>query len=142
VTIDLDQPPHPAPDPDTEGYWEATAAGRLSVARCVVCRTWHHPPCERCPACAGEVAFQPLSGRGTVFGVVAVHQPTVPGYLQDLPYDVALVELDEQPGLRIPVRVPEHGSLAIGDRVELALGELRGSPYRVPTATRSSEPVS
>lgn len=130
--VDVEQPPHPAPDPDTRGYWEATAAGELRLARCTACRLWHHPPFERCPSCGGGVAFEPVGCGGTVFSVVAVHQPTVPGYLRDLPYRVALVEVDEQENLRMPVRVPVSISVAIGDRVTLELLPLAGSPYRVP----------
>lgn len=141
--VDLEQPPHPAVDPDTEGYWSATEAGELRIARCTECRAWHHPPLERCFACGGTVAFEPVGRQGTVFSVVAIHQPTVPGYLRDLPYEVALVELDAQPGLRIPVRVPVGGVVAIGDRIELELAALPGSSYRIPSIGRpaSGRPV-
>lgn len=138
MTVDLDQPPHPSPDPDTEGYWEATVAGGLSLARCLGCREWHHPPFERCPTCGGAIAFERVDGSGTVFSLVLVHQPTVPGYLRDLPYAVALVELDEQPGLRIPVRAPRTHPVAIGDRVELELVDLPGCRYRIPSIRSTS----
>lgn len=136
--VDLDIPPQPSPDPDTEGFWEATARGELAIAYCERCSRWSHPPTERCADCAAPMAFAPVSGQGVVFSRISVHQPTVPGYLTHLPYDVVLVELTEQSGLRIPARVDTpSGSLRIGDRVVLHLEQLPGSSFRVPVAHRA-----
>ena len=52
-----------------------------------------------------DIGHQPVSGRGTVHSVTAVHHGFVPGV--DLPYLVALIELDEQPGLRLLTNVVE-----------------------------------
>jgi len=133
--VDLDLPPQPDPDPDTAGFWESTAIGELAIARCQQCARWAHPPTERCAVCAGPMAFEPVSRRGVVFSRISVHQPTVPGYLRNLPYDVVLVELAEQRGLRIPARVETSPSaLRIGDSVDIRLEELPGSTYRIPVA--------
>nr|WP_198287079.1 OB-fold domain-containing protein [Frankia sp. QA3] len=79
---------------------------RLAVVRCTRCRTWQHPPTETCRHCAGPVAFEPVSGRGTIYSFIVVRQATVPGH--QVPYAVALVELAEQADIRITgvVRVP------------------------------------
>lgn len=133
--VDLELPPHPDPDPDTAGFWESTETGHLAIARCQECGRWVHPPTERCAACAGPMGFERVSGRGVVFSRISVHQPTVPGYLRDLPYDVVLVELVEQQGLRLPARVETSPtSPRIGDPVELRLDPLPGSTYRIPVA--------
>ena len=140
TTSALDQPPRPAPDADSAGYWEATAAGQLAIGHCPNCGHWHQPPVERCVRCDVRLEFDAVSRLGTVFSRISVHQPTVPGHLHHLPYEVVLVELDEQAGLRLAA-IPGSPGLAIGDRVELALAPLAGSPYQVPRAEPLGSPA-
>ncbi len=135
--MDLETPPQPSPDVDTEGYWEANQKGELSLCRCsdAACGYWNHPPLERCRLCGGPTTFEPVSGKGTIFSFIVAHQPSVPGYLSNLPYLVALIELDEQPGLRLVGQVPvsKRDEIRIGQRVSVDLVELPGGPYRVPS---------
>ena len=127
-------PPQPVPDVDSAGFWEATAAGRLALCRCVECRVWLQPPLERCRQCAGETRFEDVSGRGAVYTFIVQRQPSVVGYVDAVPYVVALVELDEQPGLRLAGRIvgvdPE--AVTVGMRVEAEIVDLPGGDYRVP----------
>ena len=127
-------PPQPVPDVDSAGFWEATAAGRLALCRCVKCRVWLQPPLERCRQCAGETRFEDVSGRGAVYTFIVQRQPSVVGYVDAVPYVVALVELDEQPGLRLAGRIvgvdPE--AVTVGMRVEAEIVDLPGGDYRVP----------
>ena len=126
-------PPQPAPDEDSRPFWSATAEGRLDVCRCRLCRRWLHPPLERCPACWGETAFEQVAGTGEVFSFIVVHQPAVPGYRDKLPYTVALVELDEQGGLRLPGRLVgiEPEDVEVGLKVRAELEPLPGGDFTV-----------
>ena len=130
-------PPQPVPDVDSEGFWAATAVGRLALCRCESCGLWMQPPLARCRACDGPTSFQDVAGTGTVYSFIVVRQPSVPGYLDDLPYVVALVDLDEQRRLRLPARIvgaaPED--VHIGQRVRAALVALPGGNYTVPVFT-------
>ncbi len=92
-------PPVPLPDPDSQGFWDALAADELAICRCADCRRWMQPPMERCRYCGGETAFEPVSGRGSVFSYIVVRHPAVPGHTP--PYVVVLVDLDEEPGVRL-----------------------------------------
>lgn len=134
MSIELGVPPQPQPDVDTEGFWQATSEGRLALCRCRVCRTWLQPPLERCRRCGGETGFEDVSGGGEVHSYIVVRHPAVPGYLDNLPYVVALVELDEQPGLRLPARLVgvEPGEVRIGMRVDVEILPLPGGEHRVP----------
>jgi uncharacterized OB-fold protein len=138
-----DYPPQPRPDEDTLGFWEATATGKLAICRCQECGVWLHPPLERCRSCAGATAFQPVAGLGEVHSFIVVRQPSVAGYLDAVPYVVALVELDEQAGLRLPARLvdvdPEH--VAIGMRVRARIEDLAGGSYRIPVFEATSDTV-
>jgi len=126
-------PPQPVPDEDSIAFWQATANGRLEVCRCQQCRRWLQPPLERCPGCWGETAFEPVAGTGNVHSFIVVHQPAIPGYRDKLPYTVALLELDEQAGLRLPGRLVgvEPEDVTVGQRVTAELEELPGGDFTV-----------
>jgi uncharacterized OB-fold protein len=90
----------PAVTPENEHFWTGGAEGELRFQRCTACGTLVHPPAPVCPACLART-FDTLavSGRGTVFSYTINHQPWVPGF--DPPYVVAIVEIDEQPDVRL-----------------------------------------
>ena len=84
-------------------YWTGGARGDLLIERCGTCRRWQHPPTGTCLECGGPASPEPVSGTGTVFTFTVNHQqyhPAVPP-----PYVIAVVELSEQPDLRIPTNV-------------------------------------
>src|SRR5262245_5722938 len=84
-------------------FWTGGAQGELRILRCAACRRWVHPPVGACPACGGRLAPEAASGRGTIFTFTVNHQafrPEVPP-----PYAIAIVELAEQRGLRVPTNV-------------------------------------
>ena len=107
TVTEAEPPPQPVPDPDSLGYWEAMTQGQLSIRRCQDCGHWCHPPLERCRLCGGPTDYQPVSGEGTLYSFITIHQPAVPGYRDTVPYLVGLIDLVEQPGLRIAARLEE-----------------------------------
>lgn len=124
-------PPVPVPDPDSAGYWEALAGGVFAVCRCTDCRRWMHPPQETCRFCGAATAFEPVSGRGTVFSFVVVRHQSIPGLVP--PYVVAVVELDEQPGVRLSAVVEaEPHEVAIGMPVQAVIREIGTSGFHAP----------
>jgi uncharacterized OB-fold protein len=83
-----------------EHFWRGGAKGLLQLQRCVPCRTWIHPPSPVCPSCyRKQIEIAAVSGLGTVLTFTLNHQPWVPA--PDHPYAIAIVELDEQKGLRL-----------------------------------------
>jgi uncharacterized OB-fold protein len=87
-----------------EYFWKAGADGVLRILRCRACRTWIHPPQPLCPRCLGkELAPEAVSGRATVATYTVNHQAWVPG--QNDPYVIAIVELEEDPSVRITTNV-------------------------------------
>jgi uncharacterized protein len=126
-------PPQPLPDLDTEGFWEATARGELALCRCRTCGLWLQPPLERCSSCAGPTAFEPVSGTGRVFSYIVVRHPAVTGFEDELPMVVAMVELDEQVGLRLSARImAEPDDVEIGARVVAELVPVPGGDFSAP----------
>lgn len=130
----VDFPPQPLPDVDTEGFWQATHDGQLAICHCQNCGRWMHPPLERCARCAGATRFDPVSGNGTVYSFIVANRASVPGFAALVPYLVAVIELDEQPGLRLVARIvgTEVHELRIGQRVACEIVDLPGGDFRIP----------
>ena len=103
----------------TRPYWTGGAQGSLLIERCGACRRWQHPPTGTCGACGAAATPEPVSGTGTIFTFTVNHQqyhPEVPP-----PYVIAVVELTEQAGLRVPTNLVdcEPEALRIGATVRV-----------------------
>ena len=101
-------------------FWTGGAEGKLVFLRCRSCRTYVHPPAPVCPACLSrDVAPEAVSGRATVLTFTLNHQPWVPA--PDHPYAIAIVEIEEQSGLRLMTNIVNclPGSVRIGMPVQV-----------------------
>jgi uncharacterized OB-fold protein len=104
----------------TEFFWTSGADGQLRFIRCQRCGYYVHPPSPICPVdLSKDLAPERVSGRGTVHTFTVNHQPWIPGY--EPPYAVAIVELEEQEGLRLMTNVvgcpPEEVRIGMPVRV-------------------------
>ena len=89
---------------DNEFFWTGGAAGELRFLRCDDDGTYVHPPQPRCPKCLGKsLTPSAVSGRATVHTFTVNHHAWIPGF--DPPYAVAIVEIDEQPDVRLMTNV-------------------------------------
>jgi uncharacterized OB-fold protein len=125
--------PTPEPDDVTAFYWRGAAEGTLLVLRCEACSYLSHPPDVACARCGAAVLDPvPMSGFGTVYSFTIVRQAFDPAFLPEVPYVVALVELDEQPGLLLLANIvdTEVDAVAVGLRVEVTFEDRDG--YTVP----------
>jgi uncharacterized OB-fold protein len=81
-------------------FWRGGAEGELRFLRCQACRTYVHPPAPVCPDCLSrELAPEAVSGRARLHTYTLNHHAWVPGF--DPPYLVAIVDIEEQEGLRL-----------------------------------------
>jgi hypothetical protein len=81
-------------------FWQAGREAELRFLRCRACRAWAHPPTPICPECLGkDLGVEAVSGRARVLTYTLNHQAWVPS--SDHPYAIAIVELEEQQGLRL-----------------------------------------
>jgi uncharacterized protein len=112
----------PAVNELTRPFWEAAAAGRLVIQRCSACGYFNHPPKPLCDRCLSpELRFEQVSGSGTVWSYTVMHQQSVAGFEQSVPYVTVLVELDEQPMLLMVTNLPGTSAeeIRIGARVQV-----------------------
>lgn len=88
----------------TAPYWAGLAEGELRHQRCVACSYVWLPAREECPRClSDEVRWQASCGRGRLISWVVYHQASHPAFAERVPYNVAVVELDE--GARLMTNV-------------------------------------
>ncbi len=92
--------PIPVPSEDSQPFWAAAKKHELSLQRCGTCGSFRFPPAPVCPECTalgGE--WTKLKGRGKIFSFVVFHRAFHKSFQKDVPYAVALVELEEGPRL-------------------------------------------
>jgi uncharacterized OB-fold protein len=100
---------------ETRFFWEAGRDGTLRIARCRSCGFFSHPPYPRCPCCtSADVGPAAVSGNGTIYSFTVKETPEGAAV-------IALVELDEQLGLRLLTNVVEcdPAAVRIGLRVRV-----------------------
>ncbi len=89
-------------DPLDAPYWQAAMRRELSIQRCSQCNRLRFPPRPMCPFCQSvELAWETMSGRGTIWSVVIPHPPLLPAFKELSPYNVIVVALDEDPTIRM-----------------------------------------
>jgi uncharacterized protein len=120
--------PTPVPDYWSAFFWEGAARGKLLVQKCGRCHRHQYPPtvcCERCQS--RDLDVVEVSGRGSLYAMTVMHQAFLPDFAEDVPYTIALVDLDDAPGARLLTNIVECGgrSLAAGDPVQVVF-EQRG----------------
>ena len=107
MTAPLEGVPLPDLDrlPDYErGFWEGARHGELRIQRCSDCGVFRHLPSPMCPECSSlDYNWTKVSGRGFVYSYVIVRHPVHQAIQEkeQTPYNLCMIELEEQEGLRI-----------------------------------------
>ena len=110
----------PSPSAESAPFWTGGRNGELLIYRCRNCDRFFHPPGPACWRCRStDVSPAPVSGRATVAAFTINRQPWIPG--MDPPYIVAMVELDEEPDVRLITNVVgvSGDAVHIGMQVEV-----------------------
>ena len=99
-------PPLPDPSPLTQFFWDGVAEHRLMILQCQDCQHFIHWPREVCRFCLStDLAPTEVSGRGKLATFTIPMQPYDPFYLSQVPYVLAVVELDEQENLKVVTNI-------------------------------------
>ena len=104
-------------DPASAPFWAGLRRGAILVQRCEDCGHLRYPALARCPECTGEQAhWTEVGASGTVWSFAVYHRALHPAFAGEVPYAVAVVELDDGP--RITARVAAGAApVAVGTRV-------------------------
>jgi uncharacterized OB-fold protein len=90
--------PIPVPSAEAQPYWDGLRDRKLLMPRCDACGKYWFPPSLLCPHCnATKWTWASTSGHGRIFSYVVYHRVYHPGFADEVPYAVAVIELDEGP---------------------------------------------
>ena len=123
TTEDMIEAAFPAPQPGEAAapYWRALEEGRLVFQRCKSCGHAWLPGRGECPRClAPDPEWTPAAGNAKLVSWVIFHHGYHEYYAARLPYNVAVVELEEGPRLVSNI-VEADGQLKIDMRLELVI---------------------
>lgn len=129
--------PLPTISDETRPFWQALRERALRLQRCEDCGHLRYPIAAICPRCLSAVhRWDTLSGAGTIFSYVIFHQVYHPGFRDEVPYNVALIQLDEGPRLFSNIVGVRDHSVGVGDRVEIVYDDVTDAVtlprFRVP----------
>ena len=112
--------PIPVPSAESQAYWDGLRDRKLLMPRCDACGKYWFPPSLLCPHCnATNWTWTSTSGRGRIFSYVVYHRVYHPGFADEVPYAVAVIELDEGPRMVSNVIGIAPDKLACDLRVEV-----------------------
>ncbi|KOU33300.1 Zn-ribbon domain-containing OB-fold protein [Streptomyces sp. WM6378] len=130
----------PVVDDDGAPFWEYAAQGELRVQACAApdCGRLRFPPRPCCPHCQSfDSEWRRVSGRGRIWSYVFPHPPLLPDYAAQAPYNAVIVELADDPLIRLVGNVVaepdaaldsvDPARLRIGARVQVAFTEVDGT---------------
>ncbi|HEY7065437.1 MAG TPA: Zn-ribbon domain-containing OB-fold protein [Chloroflexota bacterium] len=116
--------PLPTPSAVSRPFWEAAKEHRLLYQRCRVCGTRVFYPRDICPGpeCFGVATLEWVesTGKGWVYAHTVSYQPANPAFADDVPYVLAVVELDEGVRMNTNIVNVDPNDVKIGMRVEVA----------------------
>lgn len=143
----------PPIDEENAPFWEAARRGELSVQRCRDSGRLIFPPRSHSPwGSHREPEWVTVSGRGSVWSFVFPHPPLLPYFAERAPYNVIVVELEEDPSVRLvgnlvagegetDIAAIDPAAIEIGTRVRVVFDpgeeEIRLPRWVVDTAARS-----
>ena len=121
--------------PEAGPFWAGCAAGELRVQACASCERRRMPPRPMCPHCNSfDERWDVMSGRARVWSVVIPHPPLLPAYGDQAPYNVVVVELDDDPSIRLvgnviadadaPLDSIDPHTVEIGDELQVVFSHV------------------
>ena len=96
------------PDQLTQGFWDAANEGRLVVQNCTTCNRLQFPALAACDECGSRdsLEWKQVSGRGKIYNYGVVHDCPIALLKEDLPFNLAVIMLDEDPEILMYSHLP------------------------------------
>ena len=112
--------PLPLIDEENTPYWEYCKKHELRLQKCTECGLIRSRISVICPNCNSmESEWVKLSGEGKVFSFIIYHRAFHPAYANDIPYNVAIIELNEGPRIQSNVTDCDVNEIKIDMPVEV-----------------------
>ena len=112
--------PRPQPSVESAPYWDYCNRKELRLQQCLSCGQFVHYPCVLCPVDGSpNLDWVKVSGKGNIFSYTISHRAFHPGFVDDAPYVIAIIELAEGPRMMCRIRDVEPDDVSIGMAVEV-----------------------
>ncbi len=127
-----DKKPVPVPTLESQQYWDAALEGKLMIQHCQDCGSYIFYPRSVCDVChSNNLEWKQASGKGKIYSYSVVYRPVSKAFEADVPYAVAIIELDEGVHMLSNIVEIEPEGLYIGMPVEVIFEE-RSESIKMP----------
>ena len=90
--------PLPVITDENRPFWEACRQGKLLLQHCDPCQRYQFYPRLYCMQCRSTTLhWTEVSGRGVIYSYTIIHQNKSPEFVNDTPYNLAIIQLEEGP---------------------------------------------
>jgi uncharacterized OB-fold protein len=119
--------PLPRATAETRPFWDGCTIGELRYQACEHCGTVQLIPRSLCAAChSSALAWKLSAGGGRVLSHTTVHRAPTPAFRADVPYVIALIDMDEGFRLMVNVEGGDSPAVDIGQRVRIGFRDVEG----------------
>ena len=126
----------PVPDELDRPFWDACNQERLVIQHCAACSRFQHPPAATCEQCGSgdRLEWKPVAGQGTIYSYGVVYDTPIASLQPDQPYNVAVIELDDAPGINMMSHLPgtPPDQVPIGEKVRVIFETTPATGQKVP----------
>ncbi|MFH1134903.1 MAG: enoyl-CoA hydratase-related protein [Pseudomonadota bacterium] len=117
--------PIPVMQPWTEEFWKATKKHKLLIQKCMDCQSLIFYPRKACPECwSAALGWREASGRAKVHTFTVLRDMVEPKFMADLPYVLAMVDLEEGPRMMTRIVECDPEVVEIGQEVEVVFEDI------------------
>lgn len=119
--------PIPVPQVESDQYWQKAKEKELWLRKCNACGNAYFYPRDISPCCfSRDTTWIQASGKATLFTYGIVHRAPHPGFVPDVPFVTAIVELEEGPTMptNIIMEDPTPEKLQVGMALEVVFEDI------------------
>ncbi len=117
--------PVPEVSDATRKYWDGCKARELLLPKCRACGELFFFPNKFCPKCLSEsIEWIKASGKGKVHTFSIVQRPPSGAFEADVPYVVAIIDLDEGPRMMTNIVGTAPENVRVGMPVEVVFEDI------------------
>jgi uncharacterized OB-fold protein len=125
--------PIPTPTEDSQPFWDGCKRKELLLQKCRDCGHIWFPPSVVCPRCMSmSNEWIEASGKARVYSWTIFHQLYYPSFADQIPYNVAIVELEEGPRMHSNVVDCKNEDIHIDMPLELIWEQIDDSDWYLP----------
>ncbi len=119
--------PVPSPQGESDHYWQKAKEGELWLRKCNACGNAYFYPRDISPCCfSRDTTWIQASGKATLFTYGIVQRAPHPGFVEEVPFVTAIVELEEGPTMptNIVIDDPTPEKLQVGMALEVVFEDI------------------